>query len=217
MSTRFKLIVGLGNPGKQYARTRHNLGFQMIDVLVKAWGASPAPSQHRGEVYCVQRSGTLGHPPWSLFLIKPQTFMNLSGQCVAPWVRFYLKNNQTLEDLIVLHDDLDIPHATFRLKKGGGTAGHNGLRSIAECLGKDQTEYYRVRLGIGKPGVHPRLADLSTPDFVLTPFSEEEQSSWNLVFEQVQEAMDWMLQGKTQEAMTRFHQTTPPQARKASL
>lgn len=135
-----RLIVGLGNPGSRYAGNRHNIGFLAVDAIARAHRAGPWRKKFQGEIAEV----ALGTE--RAILLKPQTFMNESGRAVSEAQRFY---KIALDDVIVLHDELDLPPAKLRVKLGGGNAGHNGLRSITAQCGN---EYRRVRLGIGHPG-----------------------------------------------------------------
>ena len=148
------LFVGLGNPGDRYENNRHNIGFQVIDALVEHYGAQNiSKNAFHGELF---KSNNL------LFL-KPTTFMNLSGKSLQAIKNFY---KVELDDIIVIHDDLDLPFGALRFKKGGGSGGHNGLKSIDSMVGN---EYIRVRLGIGKP-----LHKSQVADYVLHDFSSEE-------------------------------------------
>ncbi len=148
------LFVGLGNPGSQYENTRHNIGFRVIDKLVDDSSARDiSKTSFQGKLY---RSAN------SLFL-KPTTFMNLSGKSVQPVKHFF---KVELENVIVIHDDIDLPFGAVRFKKGGGHGGHNGLKSIDAHLTK---EYLRVRVGVGKPEYKAQVSD-----YVLHDFSEEE-------------------------------------------
>lgn len=150
------LIVGLGNPGTQYENTRHNIGFKVIDKLVFDFGANEiSKSSFKGELF---KSSNL------LFL-KPMTYMNLSGESVQAVKNFY---KIELEDIIVVHDDIDLPFSALRFKEGGGHGGHNGLRSIDAMIGK---EYIRVRMGVDKP-----LHKSQVADYVLHCFSKEEDN-----------------------------------------
>lgn len=155
------LIVGLGNPGKQYEDTRHNIGFKVIDHLVADFGANEvSKSSFQGELFKAP----------NLLLLKPTTYMNLSGDSVQAVKNFY---KIELEDIIVIHDDIDLPFSALRFKTGGGHGGHNGLRSIDAMIGK---EYTRVRMGVDKPAYKSQVAD-----YVLHDFSEEENkvlTSW---------------------------------------
>ena len=148
-----KLIVGLGNPGAKYAANRHNIGFMALDRMAEDHGFTPWKSRFQS----LAAEGRLGDT--RVTLLKPQTFMNLSGQSVGEAMR-YLK--LTPADVIVLHDELDLGPGKCRVKQGGGHAGHNGLRSIHQHIGAD---YGRVRLGIGHPGHKDRVAGYVLSDF----------------------------------------------------
>ena len=134
------LLVGLGNPGGQYAGNRHNIGFMAVDAVARAHRATPFRARFQGLVADCTVDGE------KVVLLKPSTFMNDSGQSVGAAARFFKLG---LEDIAVLHDELDLPPGKLRAKTGGGNAGHNGLRSITAHLGND---YRRLRLGIGHPG-----------------------------------------------------------------
>ncbi len=147
------LIVGLGNPGSEYALTRHNIGFMVIDALVARQNAQKlSSSSFEGELFKFQNH----------FLLKPLTFMNLSGNSIAKVKKFY-----KIEEVVVIHDDLDLPFGTLRFKYGGGHGGHNGLRSTDEKISK---EYARVRMGIGKPEHRGEITS-----YVLGKFTEDEE------------------------------------------
>lgn len=148
-----KLIVGLGNPGAKYARNRHNIGFMAVDEIASAHGFSPWRAKFQGQV----SEGRLGSE--KVILLKPETFMNLSGQSVGEAMRFH---KITPADVIVFHDEIDLAPAKIRCKTGGGHAGHNGLRSIHTHIGAD---YDRVRMGVGHPGHKDAV-----PGFVLRDF-----------------------------------------------
>src|SRR4051794_16113943 len=137
-----KIVVGLGNPGPKYETTRHNVGFLAVDRLIDEWKATGPASKHQGEVYQADVRGE------KVLLVKPETFMNLSGRCVAPLMVFFKCKPS---DLIVIHDDLDLIPFALRIKTGGGTGGHNGLKSLDESLGAGQNGYHRIRIGIGHP------------------------------------------------------------------
>lgn len=134
-----KLVAGLGNPGKQYAETRHNAGFRVVEVLASRWGF-PAGQAQYGSFVSV---GAIRQE--KVLLVRPNTFMNLSGQPLASVSGYY---KCALSDLIVIHDELDLPEGVVRIKMGGGHGGHNGLRSVNQQLG---AEYTRVRVGVGRP------------------------------------------------------------------
>jgi len=149
------LFVGLGNPGIRYENNRHTIGFHVIDALVDHFGArNISRNTFQGELY---KSNEF------LFL-KPATYMNLSGKSVQPVKHFYKVET---ERIVVIHDDLDLPFGALRFKKGGGSGGHNGLRSLDEMVGN---AYIRVRMGIGKPLYRSQVAD-----YVLNDFTPEEQ------------------------------------------
>jgi len=152
-----KLIIGLGNPGTQYEDTRHNIGFQVIDQLISSLDARDiSKNSFYGELYRTP----------SILLLKPTTYMNLSGKSVIAVKNFF---KIEMDDIIVVHDDLDLPFGALKFKVGGGHGGHNGLKSIDTSIGK---EYMRIRMGIGKP-----LYKSQVSDFVLSSFSMEEQKS----------------------------------------
>ena len=189
-----KLIVGLGNPGPKYETTRHNIGFLCIDYLVEEWKASGPAVKNQAEVWSAKIDGE------PALLLKPQTYMNLSGRSVAPFFQFYKCDPS---DLIVIHDELDFAPNEVRFKTGGSAGGHNGLKSIDECLGSDQKNYHRVRLGIG----HPRNFNLKmdVADYVLGKVPDQEWAELEDVFKKVDAGIHLILKGKILEAMTKFH------------
>ena len=147
-----QLFVGLGNPGLKYSQNRHNIGFMAVDRIAQS-GFSPWKPKFQGVV----SEGRLGSE--RVVLLKPATFMNLSGQCVGEAMRFF---KLSPSDVTVFHDELDLAPGKVRLKTGGGHAGHNGLRSLHQHIGP---EYHRVRLGIGHPGHKDRVARYVLSDF----------------------------------------------------
>lgn len=148
-----KLFAGLGNPGAKYTRNRHNIGFMAVDAIAADHGFGPWRAKFQGRV----AEGSLGGE--KVVLLKPETFMNLSGQSVGEAARFY---KLAPEDVVVFHDELDLAPGKLRVKQGGGHAGHNGLRSIEAHIGR---EFQRVRLGIGHPGHKDRVAGYVLQDF----------------------------------------------------
>ncbi|MCA3269900.1 MAG: aminoacyl-tRNA hydrolase [Alphaproteobacteria bacterium] len=154
-----RLIVGLGNPGSEYAQHRHNVGFMVADSLSTALKTSFS-SKFSGLFASAQVASE------KIFLLKPQTYMNLSGNSVQAAAQFYKIPN---ERITVLHDELDLAFGTVRMKTGGGDAGHNGLKSITAALG---AEYTRIRIGIGHPGHKDAVSD-----YVLSPFSAAERET----------------------------------------
>jgi PTH1 family peptidyl-tRNA hydrolase len=186
-----KLIAGLGNPGTKYQWTRHNAGFLVLDRLADIVRVS---------VDRTRFNGLYGEGNWlgtRLVLLKPQTFMNLSGRAVAEAARFY---KMPPEDVIVVHDDLDLPFGQLRLKAGGGHGGHNGLRSIIAELGS--ADFLRLRVGIGRPDKG------SAEKYVLTPFSAEETGFVRHVTDGACEALEMLLQEGLPKAMSVFHART---------
>lgn len=153
-----KILVGLGNPSAKHAGNRHNIGWMAVDAIASAHGFSSWRSKFQAQV-CDGRLGTE-----KVLVLKPETWMNLSGQAVAEALRFH---KVAIDDIIVFHDELDLPPGRFRLKVGGGHAGHNGLRSLHKHLGPD---FVRVRLGIGHPGDKSRVSG-----YVLSDFTAEER------------------------------------------
>ncbi|CAM4302205.1 aminoacyl-tRNA hydrolase [Corallococcus sp. ZKHCc1 1396] len=135
-----KLICGLGNPGREYERHRHNIGFMVVDALLARARAELTQDKFQARV----GQGSLGGE--RILFVEPQTFMNLSGRSVAEAARFYKVD---VQDVLVIHDELDLPFGRLQLKAGGGAGGHNGLKSMVTCLGADA--FIRVRVGIGKP------------------------------------------------------------------
>jgi PTH1 family peptidyl-tRNA hydrolase len=149
------LIVGLGNTGERYEKTRHNIGFRVIDRLIDDFGARDiSKNSFYGKLYKANRT---------LFL-KPTTFVNLSGKSVIAVKNFYKIN---MENIIVVHDDIDLPFSALRIKRGGGNGGHNGLKSIDKLIGRD---YIRVRMGIGRPANKSEIIG-----FVLNNFTWSEE------------------------------------------
>ena len=148
------LVVGLGNPGSNYAGNRHNIGFMAVDEIHRYYSFQPFRTKFHGEV----ADGTIQGE--KVFMLKPATYMNESGRSVAELIQFY-KNE--VEDVFVFHDELDLSPGKIRVKKGGGFAGHKGLKSIADHIG---IEFYRVRIGIGRPEEKYRVTDYVLNDFL---------------------------------------------------
>src|SRR5438552_15071430 len=156
-----RLVVGLGNPGARYARNRHNIGFMAVEAIARRHRAAGFRNRFKGEL----AEASIGSE--RVLLLKPQTFMNASGESVGEAARFF---KLLLSDIIVIHDEIDLRPGKVRVKQGGGSAGHNGLRSIDALLGPD---YWRVRIG----GGHPGGKELVQP-YVLQNFSGEELPGW---------------------------------------
>ncbi|MGE6632321.1 aminoacyl-tRNA hydrolase [Bacillus sp. NPDC077027] len=152
-------LVGLGNPGREYAQTRHNVGFMTIDELSKKWDIPLNQSKFNGQYGIGFVSGQ------KVLLVKPLTYMNLSGECVRPLLEYY---DIPLENVAVIYDDLDLPTGRIRLRTKGSAGGHNGIKSLIQHLGSP--EFDRIRIGIGRP-----QNGMKVVDYVLGRFSEEEQ------------------------------------------
>ncbi len=178
------LIVGLGNPGSDYEKTRHNIGFMVVDELIRRHSAIKlSSSSFSGELYKFQNH----------FLLKPLTYMNLSGESVIKVKQFY-----KLEDIVVIHDDLDLPFGALRFKKGGGHGGHNGLKSIDSKISR---EYIRVRMGIGKPEHKGEVAS-----YVLSKFSKKEQECLPEWIKKTCEAVEYLLEHSLEETRCKYSQ-----------
>lgn len=156
------LLVGLGNPGRDYTRSRHNIGFMAVDEIADRYGFAPFRKRFQGLVAEGQVAGE------KLLALKPTTYMNESGRAVAEAVRFY---KLPLEQVIVIHDEIDLAAGKIRVKRGGGTAGHRGLKSLDAHLG--DPGYRRVRLGVGHPGARGRVHN-----HVLGDFSKADRAGW---------------------------------------
>jgi PTH1 family peptidyl-tRNA hydrolase len=159
-----KLLVALGNPGKKYEQTRHNAGFIVVDQLVREAGADWRDELSRFEAF-VAKAVIAGE---DCLAVKPQTFMNLSGRAVQK-VAAYFKIPAS--DMVVLYDDVDVPAGKVKARSGGGHGGHNGVRSIIECVGT--ADFARVKLGVGKP-LESGLANVAVADWVLAPMGSQE-------------------------------------------
>lgn len=193
MTTPIQLIVGLGNPGTEYENTRHNAGEWMLNRLCGDWGVQLKPEKKFKGTFATVAPGVAGPNP--LYCLYPTTFMNQSGQAVRAVMQFYkLKPEQ----IIVLHDELDLPPGTVRLKQGGGHAGHNGLRNIInECHSND---FYRIRIGIGHPG-DQRLVH----DYVLKKPSKAEHAAIMSAISNAEFVFNDILAGETESAMNQLH------------
>jgi PTH1 family peptidyl-tRNA hydrolase len=188
-----KLIAGLGNPGPKYETTRHNAGFLAIDYLVDEWRATGPNDVGEGESW----QATVGGE--KVLLVKPLTYMNNSGRCIAPLFKFYKLKP---DDLIVIHDELDIKSNQMRIKTGGGTGGHNGLKSIDASLGAGLLNYHRVRVGIGRPLPGNPVAVV---DYVLQQYTDTEIEGLNQLFPRLAKAIDRMISGDVKGAMTEYN------------
>lgn len=183
------MIVGLGNPGKGYEMTRHNLGFLVMDQLAQETGVSLKQRKFNS----LLRRGKVGGE--QVILMKPFTYMNLSGEAVKKAYDYF---HVSLKDLIVVHDDLDLDYGKFKIKTGGGDAGHKGIRSIIDHLGEDK--FVRVRIGIGRPEKGEDVID-----YVLDPLNESERSHLPEILDQACLLIQTVIKSGVDAAMNTFH------------
>lgn len=189
-----RLIVGLGNPGSEYEQTRHNAGFWLVDNLA---GSLPGCQLQREPRFKALAAKTriAGEEVW---LLEPQTYMNLSGQSVGALARFY---KIAPEEILVVHDELDLPPGVAKIKKAGSSGGHNGLKDIAAALGSQN--FWRLRIGVG----HPRSQNLRGPviDYVLHRPRKEEQELINQALQKSLEVIPLLCEGRFDAAMMQLH------------
>jgi len=179
------LIVGLGNPGPKYEKTRHNIGFQVLDTLVEKWKAPSFAPKFQGYFTEFSKSGL------KILLLKPETFMNLSGRSVQEVLHFYKLDLSS--QLLVINDDLDLPVAQLRLRLAGGPGGHNGLKSIIECLGSEA--FARLRVGIG------RSERVPSEKYVLGKIPKAEHKIFSEAIQFAQEGIEAILKDGLTKAM----------------
>lgn len=188
-----RLVVGLGNPGARYARNRHNIGFMAVEAIARRHGLPAFRSRFKGEL----SEGVIAGE--RRLLLRPQTFMNLSGEAVLGAMSFY---KIAPGDIAVIHDELDLRPGKVRVKRGGGSAGHNGLRSIDALIGPD---YWRVRIGIG----HPGIKELVHP-YVLQNFTADEMRGWvETLVDAVAETIPFLLEGAPDAFMSEVARLCP--------
>jgi PTH1 family peptidyl-tRNA hydrolase len=183
------LIAGLGNPGREYRNSRHNIGFSVLDALCEEFGLSF--SRMESNAMLVKHI----HEGKRLLLAKPQTFMNSSGQSVSALARFYRIEN---DQILIVSDDLDLPLGKIRLRPGGGSGGHKGLQSIIQHLGSDQ--FPRLRIGIGRPNTPQDPAD-----YVLQPFYDSEQEELEIILKESIDCILAFLKDGVDTAMNRYN------------
>ncbi|MDD7466102.1 MAG: aminoacyl-tRNA hydrolase [Actinomycetaceae bacterium] len=189
-------VVGLGNPGERYARTRHNVGHMVIDELVSSLGTKLSLHKQSHTLAASARlTASPGVSGGQVIFAISQSFMNTSGTPVSSLMKYF---HGSPENLIVIHDDLDLPFGTLRLKRGGGEGGHNGLRSLSSSLGTKN--YIRMRIGIGRP---PQKQDPA--DFVLSAFSASERKELPFIIVQAAEAVRDVLERGLEAATMRLH------------
>ena len=176
------LIVGLGNPGSEYENTRHNIGFMVIDALIQRFSAQKlSSSSFEGICYKFQNH----------FLLKPLTYMNLSGNSIVRVKEFY-----KIDNVVVIHDDLDLPFGTLRFKHGGGHGGHNGLRSADEKISK---EYIRIRMGIGRPEHKGEVTSYVLNDFDLSEYIHMKE--W---IENACDSVEFLLENSMEDTSSKY-------------
>jgi PTH1 family peptidyl-tRNA hydrolase len=183
------LILGLGNPGRRYQFTRHNIGFMVLEKIAAQWEVDLKQKSfdalwNRGKIAGI-----------NVLLAMPQTYMNLSGNAARKLLAYF---KMDISNLIVIHDDLDLPFGKLRLKTGGGDAGHKGLKSITTCLGS--ADFMRVRMGIGKPSDKSRVED-----YVLERFGSEEAAMLQQIIQLASEAATEIVLSGMQTAMVKYH------------
>lgn len=183
-----KIVVGLGNPGQEYSATRHNIGFMAIDKLAERWAVTGWRERYQAQVAEYRGEETV-------LLVKPQTFMNLSGRAIVPLAAFY---KVAYEDIIVIYDDLDLPVGRLRLRLKGGSGGHRGIESLLYESGKD--DFARIRIGIGRP---PQ--GWETANYVLGRFSAEEAPVISQALGQVVDAVECIVKEGFSKAMNKFN------------
>ena len=192
-----KLIVGLGNPGRSYAHNRHNIGFICLNRFARMQGIRFDKKQGQARIGVGEAAGS------GVVVARPQTYMNLSGQSVSRLVKRF---NITLNNLLVIHDDLDLPLGKIRIRQGGGSGGHKGVDSIITWLGSQ--DFLRLRVGIGRPAITPGSTEISEADiiaYVLSDFTPGEKQTIARVIPMVSEAILCLLTEGLMAAMNRYN------------
>jgi PTH1 family peptidyl-tRNA hydrolase len=197
------IVVGLGNPGGQYASDRHNIGFDVVDELCETAGGEWLESQHQCLLAKVSTESDQ-----EVLLVKPLTYMNLSGNAVSPLCDYY---QLTAAHVLIVHDELELPFGRTQLKRGGGESGHRGLLSVTEALGS--RDYLRLRFGIGRPV----STDIAISDYVLSPFSDEEQPLLPDLVTYAADTIRCCCEQGEQKAMSQFNRRRKPKADRSPL
>lgn len=186
-----KLIIGLGNPGKRYEGTRHNVGFDLVDAFLGKYGLSIIDQKFRADFTVWHHKGE------KIYFLKPYTYMNLSGEAVLPFMTYF---GIGMEDILVVYDDLDLDPGRIRLRQSGSSGGHNGVKSIIEMLGSQ--EFKRIKIGIGRP-----QGGWKVKDHVLAPFGPDDRISIDLAIDRTIEAIeDWLDQENFILTMNQYNQ-----------
>ncbi|HBF4081837.1 aminoacyl-tRNA hydrolase [Clostridioides difficile] len=183
------VVVGLGNPGKKYEKTRHNVGFDVIDILAKEYNIGVTKIKHKALI----GEGRVGTE--KVLLVKPQTYMNLSGETLIDIYKYYKVD---LSNIVVVYDDIDLEVGKIRIRKKGSGGTHNGMKSITKCLGSN--DFPRVRVGVSKPEVGQDLAD-----FVLSRFRKEESDNINEALEKAAYAIDSIIRENIDMSMNKYN------------
>ncbi len=184
------LIVGLGNPGRQYEHTRHNAGFDVMDALAEKYNISISEKKHKA----LLGKGVIEGQ--KVVLAKPQTYMNLSGESIVELVHYYKIDPET--EMIVIYDDISFAPGNLRIRQSGSAGGHNGIKNIIKCLGTQ--EFMRIKVGVGEK---PKNWDLA--DFVLGHFSKEERENLEDAIGRAMEAVGYMINGDVAKAMNEYN------------
>ena len=184
-----KMIIGLGNPGKPYEHTRHNIGFDVVDELANRFNSPLTQMKFKGMYTVVHR------PEGKVLLVKPLTYMNLSGECVVPLMDYY---EIAEEDIVIIYDDLDLAVGKLRLRQKGSAGGHNGIKSMIQHLGTQ--EFNRIRIGVDRPP-----AGMKVPDYVLSRFSKDEKPLMEEALKKSADACEDWLASPFLEVMNRFN------------
>jgi peptidyl-tRNA hydrolase, PTH1 family len=190
MSEETFIIAGLGNPGEKYINTRHNIGFMVVDELARKYNC--ALSVEKWEAFSA-RVSLFGQ---KVCLVKPLTYMNVSGRAVARFVDFYKTSSQRL---LVVHDDLDMKLGRIKLISGGGPGGHNGIRSLIQHLGDN--DFFRLKIGIGRPGQDSGHPDIPVEHYVLTQFSADDRAVISSRMDSLIQGIEYFLQDNVSKAM----------------
>ena len=190
-----KLVVGLGNPGKQYEKTKHNIGFMVVDAIADSVPHTPWREKQRAEVCSITVAGE------KVLLVKPQTFMNVSGESVGPLMRYYKIDPS---DVYCIYDDMDLPIGKLRIRPNGSSGGHNGIKSLISHIGTEN--FPRFRVGIGRP-----LPQWTVIDHVLAPFSEESQEKVQKGIKDTVKAVLGTLEVGIDKGMNQFNPKRRPQ------
>ena len=191
-----KIVVGLGNPTPAYAKTRHNVGFQVVDALAARWGVTFSAGKFDAQVATGQRGGD------KVALVKPQTYMNCSGEAVGPMARYY---RVAPEDVLAVYDDVDLPFGRLRLRSKGSAGTHNGMRSLVQHLGTPA--FARLRVGIGQAQAGRNLTS-----HVLGKFAKDEEAAVTRTVDRAADCVERVLDGDWDDAMTTYNEWPTPLA-----